>query len=166
MNKTHTRSPFAKPMMFLAWATLLLLLYLYFDDSLSNRFNPNQNLQFEGGAITLEQNRQGHYVVDGEINGKLVTLMLDTGATTTSIPAHLANRLQLEAGHPYPVSTANGTVTVYRTQVQSLKIGPLTLYNLDASLNPGQQDDTILLGMNALRHLELVQRGQTLTIRK
>ncbi|SDI42851.1 aspartyl protease family protein [Ferrimonas sediminum] len=166
MDKTRPTSPFGKPMLILAWLSLLGLLYLYFDDKLEQQFNPNQQPDAVGSELVLQQNQRGHYVVSGQLNQMPVTLMLDTGATTTSIPAHLAESLGLQAGAPFPVSTANGTVTVYRTQIETLKIGALTLYNLDASLNPGQHDDTILLGMNALRHLELVQRGQTLTIRK
>ncbi|TKB51289.1 TIGR02281 family clan AA aspartic protease [Ferrimonas sediminicola] len=166
MKRSRPHSPFGKPMLFLAWLSMLALLYLYFDDKLERQHNPNLNPMIQGQELVLQQNRQGHYLVVGTINGQEVTLMLDTGATTTSIPAHLGPALGLKAGYPFPVSTANGSITVYRTTVETLTIGPLTLYNLEASLNPGQEDDTVLLGMNALRHLELVQRGQTLTIRK
>ncbi|WP_417345058.1 retropepsin-like aspartic protease family protein [Ferrimonas sp.] len=166
MKRTRPHSPLGKPMLFLAWLSMLGLLYLYFDDKLQQQINPNLDPMIQGEELVLKQNRRGHYVVAGDLNGQPVTLMLDTGATTISVPAHLGPALGLKPGFPYPVSTANGTITVHRTTIETLTIGPLTLYNLDASLNPGQEDDTILLGMNALRHLELVQRGQTLTIRK
>ena len=37
---------------------------------------------------------------------------------------------------------------------------------LTRNLNPGMTNDEVLLGMNILKHLELVQRGDTLILRR
>jgi len=111
-------------------------------------------------------NRYGHYVFDGEINAKPVTFLVDTGATTTSIPASLQKYLQLRAGPAFSVSTVNGIATAYMTRLDELKMGEIRLTDIEASLNPGLPNDTILLGMNVLKNLELVQRGDTLIIRQ
>ena len=59
----------------------------------------NCALQSNGKAqVTLQQNRQGHYVTNGAINGTQVTFLLDTGATQVSIPGHIAETLSLQAG--------------------------------------------------------------------
>ena len=63
--------------------------------------------------------------------------------------------------------TANGDITVYRTTLDRLRIGPLTLRNVRASINPNMRaDDEILLGMSALKHLELITRDGVLTLRQ
>ncbi|GAA5194267.1 retropepsin-like aspartic protease family protein [Ferrimonas gelatinilytica] len=157
-------------MFLLAWIALAALLYLYFDSQLSKRHNPNQQVagRVEGAMseIQLLRNRHGHYVATAAINGHEVVMLVDTGATEISIPESVAARLGLKKGRPFPVSTANGTIEVYQTRIDSLSIGVLTLYDLSANINPGLDDSTILLGMNALKDLELVQRGDTLTLRK
>ena len=146
------------------------MLALLFDRLLDQQRNPNQSVQtVQSGAheeIVLQRNRSGHYLFNGQINGKTVTFLVDTGATMTSIPAHLADRLQLRKGAPFAVQTANGTSTAYATRVNNLRLGDMTFSNVRASLNPGMAGDEILLGMNILKDMELVQRGQTLVIRR
>jgi aspartyl protease family protein len=63
------------------------------------------------------------------------------------------------------VQTANGNLMVATTTIDELKIGDITLQNVEANLNPGMRSDKILLGMSALRHLEWSQRGDMLTLR-
>ena len=152
------------------WILGFLLLGLIFSKVLDNQTNPNQSVatsqsnQFQ--EIVLERNRYGHYVFDGEINGKTVTFLVDTGATTISIPANLQTYLQLKIGPAIKVSTANGVATAYLTSLDQLKLGNILLSNIEASLNPGLPGDHILLGMNVLKNLELVQRGDSLIIRQ
>ena len=150
------------------WIVGFLLLAASFSEMLDYQANPNQSVATSDGSqfnqITLIRNRQGHYVFDGEINQKPVTFLVDTGATITSIPAHFRNRLQLDTGAAFTVSTANGTATAYQTRLNELKMGNIVLTDVKASLNPGLSD--ILLGMNVLKNMELVQRGNELIIRQ
>jgi aspartyl protease family protein len=153
-------------MAWLASLSLLGVLYLFFDSSLQARNDPNRQLQIAPGAeLVLQRGRSGHYVFPGEINGRPVTFLLDTGATLVSVPAHLANELGLEAGAYQQSVTANGTVDTRATQIGVLAFGPFTLSGVRASLNPGMTDDQILLGMSVLKQLEFTQRGDTLVLR-
>lgn len=152
------------------WIIGFLILALIFSKILDDQNNPNrsvatsQSSQFK--QIVLQRNRYGHYVFDGEINAKPVTFLVDTGATTTSIPANLQKYLRLKAGPAFNVWTANGVATAYMTRLDELKLGEILLTDIEASLNPGLPDDTILLGMNVLKNMELVQRGDSLIIRQ
>ena len=152
------------------WIIGFLILALIFSNIIDNQNNPNQSVATSQSSqfleIVLQRNRYGHYVFDGEINAKPVTFLVDTGATTTSIPASLQKYLQLRAGPAFSVSTANGIATAYMTMLDELKMGEIRLTDIKASLNPGLPDDAILLGMNVLKNLELVQRGDTLIIRQ
>ncbi len=152
------------------WIIGFLLLALIFSKVVDHQTNPNQSVatsqssQFQ--EIVLERNRYGHYVFDGEINGKSVTFLVDTGATTISIPANLQSYLKLKIGSAFKVYTANGVATAYMTRLDELKLGEILLTDVKASLNPGLPDDQILLGMNVLKNMELVQRGDSLIIRQ
>jgi len=155
--------------MFIAWGLALALLVWFFEDKLQQQFNPNQQLatqqQGQRLVVELQQNRMGHYVAEGQVNGQQVTFLLDTGATLVAIPEPLANRLGLKKGRQGMSQTANGRVITYRTVVDELQLGGITLNNVAASITPGMDGDIILLGMSALKQFELTQKGDTLTIR-
>lgn len=156
----------ASGMAWFASLALLGVLYLVFDGSLQARNNPNRQLQITPGAeLVLQRNRDGHYVFPGEINGRPVSFLLDTGATLVSVPAHLAGSLGLTAGAPQQSITANGTVVTRATQIGTLAFGPFKLNDVRANLNPGMRDDQILLGMSVLKLLAFTQRGNTLVLR-
>lgn len=172
MNQ-HEQQPQAqsmgKIMTILAWVCGLALLTMVFSDALERQINPNPDPRSEltrsGMQVSLQQNRMGHYVAGGLINGQRVTFLVDTGATDVSVPAHLANYLGLAAGRSIPVSTANGVIRVAETSIQALEIGGIRLSDVDANLNPGMTGDKILLGMSALKQLEFTQRGDQLILR-
>lgn len=152
-----------------AWIIAFAILIFTFQSLLDDQWNPNSSpdyyLDDQGNAkVVLEQNRAGHYVTRGTINGHSVIFLLDTGATNVSIPAHLAQQLGLQGFGTYPVQTANGTVRVARTKLNELSIGNIYLYDVDAHLNPGMRSDEILLGMSALKQVEFTQSGKQLTL--
>ncbi|MEM0911652.1 MAG: TIGR02281 family clan AA aspartic protease [Pseudomonadota bacterium] len=152
-----------------AWVLIFGMLIAYFSGMLERKYNPNQTVvsAVSGGIaeVQLLRNSMGHYVVNGTINGKPVTFLLDTGATNVSIGAHLGESLGLRPGQRYQAQTANGVVSVASTTINELVIGDIVLNNVDASLNPGMRDDKILLGMSALKHLDLLQSGELLTMK-
>jgi aspartyl protease family protein len=159
-----------KAMTFAAWILTLGLLTLFFNNKLESQRNPNQAVFSRINAagvqeVVLKRNRFGHYVTSGTVNGSRVEFLLDTGASDVAIPAKLADSLGLKRGHPVQYQTANGTVTAFRTTIDSVSIGPLVVHDVPASINPGMQDMEILLGMSVLQHVEFSQRGDTLILR-
>lgn len=158
-----------KWMVALAWICGLGLLVFVFSDLLEKQVNPNSEPESQRTGsqteVRLKQNRQGHYVTTGFINGEEVVFLVDTGATDVAVPAHLANKLQLRAGREGLASTANGMVKIADSRIDTLRIGQIVLHNVEANLNPGMQDDHILLGMSVLRQLEFTQRGDWLILR-
>ncbi len=154
-----------------AWVVFLGLLTLFFGDWLETQHNPNREVQgqvLESGVreVVLQRNRGGHYVATGRINGRPVRFLLDTGATTVSVPAGLARHLDLERGAPQLARTANGVVTTYATRLHSVELGEIEVNSVRANINPGMRGEEILLGMSFLKQLEFTQRGNTLTIRQ
>jgi len=156
-------------MIVVAWILLLLLLTWFFNDRLDAQRNPNRQL----AAVTtgripevrLVRNRFGHYVSSGTINGHPVEFMLDTGATDVSIPAAVADRIGLKRGRRAWYRTANGTISAWQTTLNEVRLGPLRLGPVAASINLNDDDDTVLLGMSFLRQLDFSQQGNTLTLK-
>jgi len=152
-----------------AWIAVLAVLTLIFGDRLEELRNPNRDVHSvltDGGErrVRLEQNRQGHYVASGAINGAPVVFLLDTGATEVSVPAGLARRLGLEAGRQAMARTANGVVATYRTTLERVELGAIELRGVRAHINPGMSGDEVLLGMSFLRDLDFSQRDGVLTL--
>ena len=161
----RTRRGVARWMYYLTWVALLFLLTLFFNGIVEDRRNPNRDLVSRSGeAVVLKRNAGGHYVAPGRINGKPVTFLLDTGATRVSVPEALADRIGLKRGARQQSMTANGVVSVYATRLDSVQLGGIELRNVPASINPFMPEDTVLLGMSFMKHLDMVQRDGTLSL--
>ncbi|MGD8999895.1 MAG: TIGR02281 family clan AA aspartic protease [Granulosicoccaceae bacterium] len=158
-----------KRFVLLAWLLVFGLLVWLFAGIEKSQRNPNteptsardHNGQY---SVVLKRNRFGHYVTTGHINGTEVTFLLDTGASDVSIPAPLADQLGLQRGPEQLYSTANGLITGYLTRVNSIRIGNIELRDVQASINPNNTDNEILLGMSFLRRLNFTQRGDQLIL--
>ena len=156
-------------MIYLAWLLFLALLTFGFNNYLEQQNNPNQvvatNFDETIAEVRLKQNRQGHYLANGQINHSPVTFMLDTGATLISIPETIADKLKLDKGFPIQSRTANGNITVYSTRLDTVSIGTIELKNIRATINPYMHGNEILLGMSFMKHLEMIQKGKQLILK-
>lgn len=115
--------------------------------------------------VRLQRGRSGHYLAEGLIDGRPVTFLLDTGATSVVVPADQAERLGLERGPRIPIRTASGRDHAWLTRINRLELGPLTLYDVEGAIAPGLED-TVLLGMSALGRLEMNQRDGVLVLKQ
>ncbi len=176
MNERQARpedlpSRIGKGMLFGAWITGMTMLWLYFQGVVDSQRNPNPAPKAQAGTtgmleVVLDRNRIGHYVANGTINGQPATFLLDTGATTVALPLTVARRLDLPLGAGGSSRTANGYVATWSTILQSVNLGGLELRRVRASVLPNMPGEEVLLGMSYLRHFEIVQRGDTLTLRR
>jgi len=162
---------FGRGMIVAAWLLVLALLTFTFHAYLDHRQNPNQNPESRLGEagvkeVVLKRNPSGHYLARGKINGSPVTFLLDTGATDVAISEHLANRLKLRKGAARLSRTANGTVRTWHTLLDEVTLGSIKLRQVRASILPTMAAAEVLLGMSFLKQLELVQRGNLLTLKQ
>lgn len=151
------------------WVAVAGVLALGFDSWLDRQQNPNRELQTvvaSDGAreVSLERNRNGHYIAEGTINGHAVKFMLDTGASDISIPEAVAKEIGLERGQPMQYRTANGMITAFTTQLDLVTLGGLEQHDIRGSINPYMDGDHILLGMSFLGDLDFRQSGGVLTL--
>lgn len=170
-NSGQNQAKLGRGMLIGGWVLGFLLLALLFHDLLEHQRNPNRTVNSNTAVngvreVILQRNRSGHYLVTGRIDHQPVEFMLDTGASDVSVPEGVARRLGLQRGIPVTYSTANGTITAYLSRLPSLSLGDIELQDVQASINPHMEGDTILLGMSFLKYLEFTQRGDTLIIRQ
>jgi aspartyl protease family protein len=119
-------------------------------------------------SVTLYSNAQGHFLSDCQINGVTLKFLVDTGATTVALnsgDAKYAN-IDYKRGEPIQVGTANGVVTAYRVTIANLKIGSITLSQVEASVLEGGSPSEVLLGMSALSRLDMKRQGIALILTK
>jgi aspartyl protease family protein len=126
------------------------------------------NASSKAASTVLYADSQGHFVSECQINGASLKFLLDTGATTVAMnsgDAKYAN-IDYKRGEPIQVSTANGIVTAYRVTIANLKIGGITLSQVDASVLEGGSPSLVLLGMSALNRLDMKRENIALTLTK
>lgn len=118
-------------------------------------------------SVTLKADRGGHYMVQGQINGGAVRMLVDTGATLIAMPASDATRLGIDykKGQVAYVSTANGVAPAYRVKLNTVKIGDIELNQVDAMVQE-QGLPIILLGMSFLNRTEMRRDGEQMVLTK
>lgn len=133
----------------------------------------------DGDVLELRLGRGGHYEVGGAVAAVPVRFIVDTGASLTSIPRALGERIGIRACpavgfdlsrddepgccRPEVFRTANGSVEACVARVPSVRFGAFELRNPRVAVMPGM-DGQALLGMDVLRHFSLSQEGGRLRI--
>ena len=122
-----------------------------------------------GGAeqMVLNADARGHFFTTGTINGVSLRFLVDTGASMISLGASDARRMGLDfnRGQKGMSQTANGQVVVSKVQLDNVRIGGVTLHQVDALIH--QSDMPVaLLGMSFLNRMEMQRDGNTMTLKK
>lgn len=119
-------------------------------------------------SVTLSPDSSGHYFADGQVNGGHVRFLVDTGATLISMSSSEATRLGIDyrrGQRGYSIVADGRRVPNYRVKLDTVVIGGLRLYNVDASIGEGGMG-AALLGMSFLSRTEMRREGQNLTLTK
>lgn len=114
------------------------------------------------GVIEIRRAPDGHFHWPGTINGEPVDFLVDTGATSTTLPQGLAERLGLTRGEAVRSSTAGGVVQGYRTLADVQLQGGVSASRLPVTVLPAL--DAPLLGMDLLGRMQFSQQGGVLRI--
>lgn len=117
-------------------------------------------------SVTLISDQSGHFITTGTINGATVRFMIDTGATMVSMGVDDARRAGVNylAGIRAFSQTANGPAPVYRVKLTNVKLGGITLYDVDGLVHQNNNLPIVLLGMSFLGRLEMKHEGDSLTL--
>ncbi len=118
-----------------------------------------------GRAIVLSGDARGHFQTPGQINGRGVMFLVDTGATLVAIGQSEADRIGLryQNGQRVLMRTANGDVVGYRITLDVVRVGDVDIYSVDAVVHPASMP-FILLGNSFLTRFQMQRENDTLTL--
>lgn len=116
-------------------------------------------------SVSLTADARGHFAAAGAINGFPVSFLVDTGATAVAIGAAEARRIGLDyrAGERILVGTAAGAMPAWRVKFNTVKLGGMTLNQVDGMVVESGLDQP-LLGMSFLNRMDMRRDGQTMTL--
>jgi len=121
----------------------------------------------ESGKIVLHAGSGGHFLTQGQINGRAVTFLVDTGASTVALSVADAERIGLayKSGQQVRVNTANGVVPGWLVKLTSVRLGQVDVYNVDAVVSPATMP-YVLLGNSVLTRFQMTRTNDQLVLDK
>jgi aspartyl protease family protein len=128
---------------------------------------------FSGGSgggvkpsVRLSADARGHFLTTGTINGRSISFVVDTGATSVAISTQDAERLGVDYrnGQRSAVSTANGVVSAYRVMFNNIRIGAISLNMVPGMVVEGAGLPIGLLGMSFLNQTNMQREGSVMTL--
>lgn len=119
------------------------------------------------GRVVMTADGQGHFAPTGQINGRAVQFLVDTGATEVILSEVEARRIGLDfaKGEPVTVTTANGPVNGRRLQLNSVRVGEAQVYGVNAIVLP-QPMPAVLLGNSFLNRFQMQRTNDQLTLER
>jgi aspartyl protease family protein len=160
------------------WLGILLLIlvgYSYRDElrmvaaHVAGDLVPSQGRTIDARTIAFRASADRQYRIDATVDGTAVRFVVDTGASGVVLNQRDAARLGLAPStlaYTQTFSTANGLTRGAPVTLGSLKIGPIAMADVRASVNEGDLDES-LLGMHFLEKLaEVTIKNGVLTLRQ
>jgi aspartyl protease family protein len=117
--------------------------------------------------VVVRRNRHGHFEVDGRVDGRRLTFLVDTGASVIALRERDAARLGIHPSrreYTAPVSTANGIVRAAPVELNRVDVGSLTVRNVQALVLPDEVLGENLLGMSFLSRVRWEHRDGRLVL--
>ena len=156
-----------------AWGIIfaaLILVYSYRNEfgSLGERITaeliPAKGTQTGPASIAFAAEADGHYHVYGSVDGTSVRFLVDSGASDIVLSPDDARMLGMDPkylDYTTIAQTANGIVRGAPVRLKELKVGPIVMHDMPATVNESEMSFS-LLGMEFLRRLKSwgVQNGR------
>lgn len=120
-----------------------------------------------GTALSVPMADDGHFYVEAAINGVERRMLIDSGATSTTISTDTARAAKVDIDEsPFPIilDTAGGPISARVSTIHQMRIGPIAVDNLTVYISP-TMGDTDAVGMNFLSKLQSWHvEGRTLVL--
>ncbi len=118
-------------------------------------------------SVVIPVDPDGHFRVQGMINGVPATFLIDTGATHVSVSADFARRANLAGGTPRHFETAGGIRTGRIIAGVGVSAGPLFVPDATIAVGMvGLGNDEVLLGQSFLRRFVVIMDGRQMVLRE
>ena len=116
----------------------------------------SEPVSYAGRSHRIKADARGHFITSAKMNGRKVTVLVDTGATSVAINKSTARRLGLRlspSDFKYKVNTANGTVKAASAMIDRIAIGRVSVTDVRVAVLPDKSLKDTLLGMTFLNEL-------------
>ena len=107
-------------------------------------------------SVELTSQQNGHFFAEAEINGRPVTVMVDTGASMVALTyddARRAGVVPRDSEFTQQANTANGLAKFASIEIDRISIGGVEVRRVQAAVMEEGKLDTTLLGMSVLSKL-------------
>ncbi|HEU0311496.1 MAG TPA: TIGR02281 family clan AA aspartic protease [Sphingomicrobium sp.] len=105
-----------------------------------------------GEELRIPLSEDGHFWLEGSVNGHDAPFLVDSGASVTTISRETADEAGIATGMRVAmVETAAGTVQMSRARAESFSVG--SIQRSDFAIQVNDHDDSNVLGMNFLSSL-------------
>ena len=106
--------------------------------------------------------------IHGSINNFSIHFLIDTGASSVALNSVEAKRmgLKFKKGLPVQATTASGVTRGYAVTLDKVKIGHITLYNVQAVVLQGSFPKDVLLGQSFLSRIHMTRNGDKMKLKK
>lgn len=120
-----------------------------------------------GKEIVLTAGTNGHFRTNGQINGKSIEFMVDTGASSIVISQGDADRLGLDYKNAPQglASTANGVAPFRLITLSSVRVGDVEVANVEAAVIPAPMRGA-LLGNSFLMRFQMKRENDVMRLEK
>ncbi|MCP3667336.1 MAG: TIGR02281 family clan AA aspartic protease [Gammaproteobacteria bacterium] len=118
--------------------------------------------------VRLYRSPNGSYATEGSINGQNTHMLVDTGATSVAMSEQEAKRLGIRyrmKGERASVRTASGIANAYAVMLDRVRVGSITLHQVQAVVIEGSYPQEVLLGMSFLSRVEMDTQANTMVLR-
>ena len=118
--------------------------------------------------IQITRNNNHQYLTNGEINGRRLLMLIDTGANSVALSAAQARDLGIDYRHGTPsrVSTAGGIKPAWGVTLDKVSIGGIAVNYVPAVVIEGDFPQTALLGITYLKHVGLREDNGIMYLRQ
>jgi aspartyl protease family protein len=116
-----------------------------------------------GRSVEIRAGTDGHFHTTASINGRLIDVMVDTGASMVALTwedAQTAGIFLGDGEFKYRVSTANGIARVASVTLDAVSIEDITIHNVRAAVAEPGKLQTTLLGMSFLGQLSRAEMSR------
>lgn len=128
------------------WLAVMGLVYLAMDFVMK----PKPAVVTADGQLRIPRARDGHFYVDGTVNGRPITFLVDTGASSVFVSEEFARKAGLQGGEPTTFQTANGTLPGRTLRGIEVSAGSFSVSSLRVGIGGVGPADRGLLGQNFL----------------
>lgn len=112
-------------------------------------------------VVRIPKGDRGHFFANARINGRMVKMLLDTGASHVAMSSDTARSLgiQYATGTRGRSSTAGGIVESFTLRLNEIQIGGIKKFNVLLSVIEGSHPSIPLLGMSFLNQVNMTEEN-------